>query len=124
MTLGTMYFFFSRTILATVWTFISSKALPFCVSEKSLVLRPKQTQFKLPIIFLRKSQNHVIYNVRSNIDNGFLGEVTEWLKVLAWNAGVVKATEGSNPSLTAIVRWTSWATNILNDGRVPVTVDP
>ena len=53
-----------------------------------------------------------------------IGEVTEWLKVLAWNAGVVKATEGSNPSLTAIIRWTSMDTNILNDGRVPVTVDP
>ena len=69
-------------------------------------------------------QNRVIYNVRSNLDNGFLGEVTEWLKVLAWNAGVVKATEGSNPSLTAIICWTSLDTNILNDGRVPVTVDP
>jgi hypothetical protein len=76
------------------------------------------------IIFLLKSQIRVIYLVRSNIDNGSLGEVTEWLKVLAWNAGVVKATEGSNPSLTAIVRWTSWDTNILIDGRVPVTVDP
>ena len=79
---------------------------------------------KLDNIFLRIFQNRVIYNVRSNLDNGFLGEVTEWLKVLAWNAGVVKATEGSNPSLTAIIRWTSMDTNILNDGRVPVTVDP
>ena len=79
---------------------------------------------KLHNIFLRIFQNRVIYNVRSNLDNGFLGEVTEWLKVLAWNAGVVKATEGSNPSLTAIIFWTSMDTNILNDGRVPVTVDP
>ena len=46
-------------------------------------------------------QNHVMFNVRFHLDNGFTGEVTEWLKVLAWNAGVVKATEGSNPSLTA-----------------------
>ena len=84
----------------------------------------KRTLRNLHKIFLRKIKNHVIYLVRSNIDNGFLGEVTEWLKVLAWNAGVVKATEGSNPSLTAIVRWVSWDTNILIDGRVPVTVDP
>ena len=62
----------------------------------------KRTLRNLHKIFLRKIKNHVIYFVRSNIDNGFLGEVTEWLKVLAWNAGVVKATEGSNPSLTAI----------------------
>ena len=79
---------------------------------------------KLHKNFLRTFQNRVIYNVRSNLDSGFLGEVTEWLKVLAWNAGVVKATEGSNPSLTAIICWTSLDTNILNDGRVPVTVDP
>ena len=33
-----------------------------------------------------------------------LGEVTEWLKVLAWKAGVPqKGTEGSNPSLSARV---------------------
>ena len=69
-------------------------------------------------------QNHVIYKVRFHLDNGFTGEVTEWLKVLAWNAGVVKATEGSNPSLTAIIKRASWDTNILTDGRVPVTVDP
>ena len=30
------------------------------------------------------------------------GEVTERLKVLAWKACVVQATEGSNPSLSAI----------------------
>ena len=69
-------------------------------------------------------QNCVIVIGRFHLDNGFTGEVTEWLKVLAWNAGVVKATEGSNPSLTAIVKRASWDTNILNDGRVPVTVDP
>ena len=68
-------------------------------------------------------QNHVMFNVRFHLDNGFTGEVTEWLKVLAWNAGVVKATEGSNPSLTAIIDWMSWDTNILIDGRVPVTVN-
>ena len=85
---------------------------------------PYDFHIKLHNIFIRIFQNRVIYNVRSNLDNGFLGEVTEWLKVLAWNAGVVKATEGSNPSLTAIIRWTSTDTNILNDGRVPVTVDP
>ena len=66
------------------------------------------------------------FGVSSRLCKGFCGygEVTEWLKVLAWNAGVVKATEGSNPSLTAIIYWTSTDTNILNDGRVPVTVDP
>ena len=69
-------------------------------------------------------QNYVIVANRFHLDNGFTGEVTEWLKVLAWNAGVVKATEGSNPSLTAIIDWMSWDTNILIDGRVPVTVDP
>ena len=53
-----------------------------------------------------------------------IGEVTEWLKVLAWNAGVVKATEGSNPSLTAIISWSFRDIKILTDGRVPVTVDP
>ena len=30
------------------------------------------------------------------------GEVTEWLKVLAWKACVGQPTEGSNPSLSAI----------------------
>ena len=69
-------------------------------------------------------QNCVIVIGRFHLDNGFTGEVTEWLKVLAWNAGVVKATEGSNPSLTAIIKRASWDTNILIDGRVPVTVDP
>ena len=93
-------------------------------SLQTNALAPSFFSHKIHNIFLRIFQNHVIYNVRSNIDNGFLGEVTEWLKVLAWNAGVVKATEGSNPSLTAIIRWTSTDTNILNDGRVPVTVDP
>ena len=33
----------------------------------------------------------------------FVGEVTERLKVHAWNACVGKLTEGSNPSLTATV---------------------
>ena len=75
-------------------------------------------------IFLLIFQIHVIYQHVFNTDNGAFGEVTEWLKVLAWNAGVVKATEGSNPSFTAIIYWVSWGTNILNDGRVPVTVGP
>ena len=78
--------------------------------------------FSISDIYIQK---HAVSRfIRFNtICSGF-GEVTEWLKVLAWNAGVVKATEGSNPSLTAIVRWKSWDTNILIDGRVPVTVDP
>ena len=48
-------------------------------------------------------QKHAVSQVVRfyTVFSGF-GEVTEWLKVLAWNAGVVKATEGSNPSLTAI----------------------
>ena len=32
----------------------------------------------------------------------FCGEVTERPKVLAWKAGVLQGTEGSNPSLSAI----------------------
>ncbi len=31
------------------------------------------------------------------------GEMTEWSKVLAWNASVGQPTEGSNPSLSAIL---------------------
>ena len=116
---------FSKKILLFSLTLIR----PFMNKEFSCNVRTKrlvQSLFshQLHNIFLRTFQNHVIYIVRSNRDNGFLGEVTEWLKVLAWNAGVVKATEGSNPSLTAIIHWTSLDTNILNDGRVPVTVDP
>ena len=85
--------------------------------------RPKMIYQFAQLIFSRL-QNYVMFANRFHLDNGFTGEVTEWLKVLAWNAGVVKATEGSNPSLTAIIKWTSWDTNILTDGRVPVTVDP
>ena len=85
--------------------------------------RPKMIYQFAQFIFSRL-QNYVIVANRFHLDNDFNGEVTEWLKVLAWNAGVVKATEGSNPSLTAIIKWTSWDTNILIDGRVPVTVDP
>ena len=99
----------------------------FPSSSRSFVLQ----LFLLPLIFsmkpifsLWKELLHVIDSDRFNKGNGYSGEVTEWLKVLAWNAGVVYATEGSNPSLTAIIRWTSTDTNILNDGRVPVTVDP
>ena len=58
-----------------------------------------------PIFYLWKEFFHVIDSDRFNKGNGYFGEVTEWLKVLAWNAGVVYATEGSNPSLTAIVCW-------------------
>ena len=50
----------------------------------------------------------------------FFGEVTEWLKVLAWNAGVGKPTEGSNPSFTVLFI----GLVVDADGRVPVTVDP
>ena len=80
---------------------------------------------RFPNLFNLYIQTHDASQVIKFLKNfsGF-GEVTEWLKVLAWNAGVVKATEGSNPSLTAIIFWTSMDTNILNDGRVPVTVDP
>ena len=52
------------------------------------------------------------------------GEVTEWLKVLAWNAGVGQPTEGSNPSFTAIYQDNKKYVVIRFDGRVPVTVDP
>ena len=48
------------------------------------------------------------------------GEMTEWLKVLAWNAGVGKPTEGSNPSFTVLFI----GLVVDADGRVPVTVDP
>ena len=32
----------------------------------------------------------------------FFGEMTEWTKVLAWNASVGQLTVGSNPTLSAI----------------------
>src|SRR5690554_3682957 len=32
------------------------------------------------------------------------GEVAEWLKALAWKACIPKGIEGSNPSLTAILK--------------------
>ncbi len=42
--------------------------------------------------------------VSSNGDNNEPGEVTEWLKVLAWKASVPldRGTPGSNPGLSAI----------------------
>ena len=46
------------------------------------------------------------------------GEVTEWFKVLAWNAGVGQPTVGSNPTLSA----TFFA--ILGGGRVLVVEGP
>ena len=41
----------------------------------------------------------------------FFGEMTEWTKVLAWNASVGQLTVGSNPTLSAIcatVRGSRW----------------
>ena len=41
----------------------------------------------------------------------FFGEMTEWTKVLAWNASVGQPTVGSNPTLSAIcaiVRGPRW----------------
>ena len=41
----------------------------------------------------------------------FYGEMTEWTKVLAWNASVGQPTVGSNPTLSAIcaiVRGPRW----------------
>ena len=49
--------------------------------------------------------------------NRFNGEMTEWTKVLAWNASVGQLTVGSNPTLSA-----SFQDVAINDGRVPVTV--
>ena len=49
-------------------------------------LYPKQ-------ISLRKPYNRPVY-----------GEVAEWLKALAWKACIPKGIEGSNPSLTAILK--------------------
>ena len=45
------------------------------------------------------------------------GEVTERLKVHAWNACVGKLTEGSNPSLTATV--TQKPSDLYKKNRLP-----
>ena len=51
----------------------------------------------------------------------FSGEVTEWTKVLAWNASVGQPTVGSNPTLSAIcanVRGPRWWSGLRGRGSV------
>ena len=51
----------------------------------------------------------------------FFGEMTEWTKVLAWNASVGQPTVGSNPTLSAILAPLCAAQG---GGRVLVVGDP
>ena len=89
MNLGTMLFILQRTISTIKDRLLQTKINLLFSFKVRIGPKDTQNQNKLPIIFLLKSQKHVIYNVRSNIDNGFLGEVTEWLKVPTWNVGLV-----------------------------------
>ena len=64
-------------------------------SKSTEGVRPPRVRIPLSPPYPRK---------RDCLDKQILGEVTEWPKVHDWKSCVRKRTEGSNPSLSAILQ--------------------